>query len=81
MLNNNDSVSFIRKIDLNDSYKIYIQMSEYEGKEYLDIRKFYMDKQGEWNPTKQGITIPKNKIETVIPKLQEYLEEIFGFIG
>ncbi|MHA2085051.1 MAG: transcriptional coactivator p15/PC4 family protein [Candidatus Thorarchaeota archaeon] len=36
---------------------IRIQLKEYKGKHYLDIRNFYA-KDGKLNPTKKGISIP-----------------------
>jgi hypothetical protein len=46
---------------------IRVQKNEYKGKYYIDIRKFYEDKDsGEWLPTKKGISIPIDLAQKII---------------
>ncbi len=37
--------------------KIVFGVSEYKGKTYADIRIYYEDDEGEWKPTKKGVTV------------------------
>ena len=43
---------------------IRVQPTEYRGKKYVDVRKFF-DKEGEWTPTGKGISIPLDDVEGV----------------
>ncbi len=53
---------------------IGVQKNEYKGKVYIDIRKFYEDRDtGEWKPTRKGISIPINLAEEVAESIRELL--------
>ena len=53
---------------------IRIVKSEYQGKNYVDIRKYYLDKDtDEYKPTKKGISIPENLVEEVLKTIKEVL--------
>jgi len=43
-------------IQKNSLERIRIQRSEYKGHELIDIRVYYEAENGEWKPTKKGIT-------------------------
>ena len=47
-----------------------------EGDLFINLRKFYMDKEGEWKPTKQGISIPEGKAKKLLKYMKEELENI-----
>lgn len=38
--------------------QIRLVINEFNGVEYLHIRKYYMDFEEEWQPTKEGISFP-----------------------
>lgn len=47
-------------IERNEREIVRIALSEYSGREFIDIRIFYMDeKVGEYKPTKKGVTLAK----------------------
>ena len=46
--------------------RIQIEMKEYKKRKYLDIRTYYRSDDGEWKPTKKGVTIPPDAIEDLI---------------
>lgn len=49
------------EIQLTDYQKIVVSETEFEGKAYVDVRRFYRTKNGpEWRPTQKGISIPKD---------------------
>lgn len=37
--------------------KIVFSLSEFKGKSYADVRIYYEDDEGEWKPTKKGVTV------------------------
>jgi len=45
---------------------IRVRAKDFKGKNYLDIRVFYQDKEGEMQPTKKGISISLDIAEAVI---------------
>ena len=58
--------------------KLIFSVSEFKGKKYANIRIYYEDDEGEWKPTKKGITVSldtfaefKENIET----LETYLKD------
>jgi hypothetical protein len=48
----------VQSIDKNGTRRIQVEASEFKGKEFLDIREYYLNDDGEWRPTKRGVTIP-----------------------
>ena len=58
--------------------KIVFGVSEFRGKNYANIRIYYEDDEGEWKPTKKGISVSledfldfKQRVE----ELEGYLQE------
>lgn len=35
-----------------------LTVNEFRGSQYLHVRKYYLDFDGEWKPTKSGVAIP-----------------------
>lgn len=62
-------------VEKNPIERIHIEMKEYRKKKYLDIRTYYRADDGEWKPTKKGVTIPPDMIEDVIVALQKIEKE------
>jgi len=57
---------------------IRVQISEFEGKKYLDIRKFYLDKETEeYKPTRKGISLNPEIAEEVLNTAKEELDNLF----
>ncbi|MCZ6484116.1 MAG: transcriptional coactivator p15/PC4 family protein [Acidobacteria bacterium] len=47
----------IAEMEKSWNEKIVFSLSDYKGKNYADIRIYFEDDEGEWKPTKKGITI------------------------
>ena len=61
-------MAIIHDIDKGGGEIIRIETSEYRGKQYLNLRVWYTDKQsGEFKPTQKGVTLR--------PELYEELKE------
>ena len=59
----------------NKNSLIRIQIREYRGKQYLDIRKFYLDKDTEeFKPTPKGISIPMDRANEVLTIAREVID-------
>ena len=45
-------------VDETGSEQVRLVVNTFRGVEYISLRKYYMDFDEEWKPTKQGITMP-----------------------
>jgi hypothetical protein len=45
-------------ISKNKKDQIRIGLNEYKGRQYLDVRQFYLAGENDWKPTGKGITMP-----------------------
>ncbi len=61
------------EIDKNSLEKIRIQRTKYKGKEFIDMRTYYLDGD-EWKPTKKGVTFRPDRLDEVMKALKA-LEE------
>jgi len=55
--------------------RIQIEMKEYKKKKYLDIRTYYRSDEGEWKPTKKGVTIPPEALEDLIEAVNKIIKK------
>ena len=58
-------LGIIRDVDKGKGEIIRVEISEYKGKSYLNLRVWYTDKEGEFKPTQKGIAIPPELYEEV----------------
>lgn len=59
------------EIQKGETEKIVVGMNEYKGFKYVDIRLYFQDEEGNWHPTKKGITISPGKVEVLIGLLNK----------
>ncbi len=56
---------------------IRVSLSEFQGKQYVGARIYYMDDKGDWKPTKKGITLsPEN-----MAQVNEAIGEALALLG
>lgn len=48
---------------------IFIKLSSYKNSKFLDIRKYY-EENGEWKPTKKGITLSKDQLNDLLKMIK-----------
>lgn len=58
---------------------IFISLTSFKTKKYLDIRKRY-SKDGEWMPTKKGITLALDQYNELKKALEDNSEEILKWL-
>lgn len=63
------------EIYLNDTNKVKVILKDVNGKNYLDVRKYYLSKQEEYKATNKGIMLSESKWRELLPLLQELLSE------
>ncbi len=58
--------------------KIVFRLNEYRGRQYFDLRIYYEDDEGEWKPTKKGISVQVdrfNEFKENLGKLEQAVAE------
>ena len=76
-------------LDVVKQTQVRLTVSAFRGIEYLSLRKYYMDFEEEWKPSKEGITMPIDFINsrelfiglTEILSLAESKEVIMEYFG
>jgi len=58
-------------IHKSDDIIVRISENEYRDRKYIDIRQYYKDREGEFRPTKKGVTFSPDLLDDVIESLQE----------
>ncbi|MBP8625338.1 MAG: transcriptional coactivator p15/PC4 family protein [Syntrophorhabdaceae bacterium] len=51
--------------------KIIFALKEFKGKRYIDIRTYFENDDGEWLPTKKGITFSPDLLDDVMKILED----------
>lgn len=62
-------------IEKNPIERIQVELKEYRKKQYLDIRTYYRSDDGDWKPTKKGVTIPPDCMEDLLQAVIKINEE------
>jgi hypothetical protein len=58
--------------------KIIITVKEFKGKQYIDMRTYFENGEGEWIPTKKGISLTPDHLDEMITFLQEAKKKVAG---
>ena len=56
--------------------KIVFSLSEFKGKNYADVRVYYENDEGEWKPTRKGVTVAVDRFSEFkehVSSLEEFL--------
>ena len=69
-------MSQIVEIKKNKTNYVQIELREYEGHPYVDVREFYDDEEGRRLPTKKGITFSPKVLDAVVDGLVQLQNEI-----
>ena len=65
----------MKEIRKNKSEVIRIQLKEYEGHKLVDIRVWYEDENGEYKPTKKGISFNRHLSMNVSNAITEVMSD------
>ena len=57
--------------------KIVFSLSEFKGKSYADVRVYYEDDEGEWKPTRKGVTVAVDRFS----EFKEHVNSLEGFLA
>jgi hypothetical protein len=68
----------IAKFEKNATEQIHVTLREYRGHQLIDLRTYYQADNGEWRPTKKGISLSVelfSELKQAIIDLEKLLQE------
>lgn len=68
----------IGEIERNPTERLRVSTESYKGRDYIDVRIYYEADDGEWKPTKKGVTIAPDKAEEFIELVSKASKEMGG---
>lgn len=71
--------ALVARISKNPTEEVRISLTSYRGYDLVDIRVYYQDEQGEWRPTKRGVSLSVDsfaELREAISKVEERLNEL-----
>ncbi len=64
------------EIERNPTEVLRVSLENFKGRDYIDLRIYYQDENGEWKPTKKGVTVAPDKLDDVINFFNKAKEEL-----
>ncbi|MFM0058690.1 transcriptional coactivator p15/PC4 family protein [Paraburkholderia phytofirmans] len=64
-----DSRTFILEVQKNLRERVRVGLSRYRGREYVEIRVWYVDGAGEFQPSRQGVMLKPSLLPQLIQGL------------
>ena len=55
---------------------VKVSLTEFKGRQYIEVRTYYMADDGEWKPTRKGITLAPDLMKKVNSALTKALDEL-----
>ncbi len=53
----------IGEIERGETEVLRVSAEEYKGRKYIDVRIYFENDEGEWKPTKKGVTIQPERVD------------------
>ena len=67
----------VAEMEKSATERIFFSLSEFKGNSYADVRVHYEDSEGEWKPTKKGLTVPVDQF----PEFMKHVSELEEFLN
>jgi hypothetical protein len=61
----------IGDIERGETEVLRISAEEYKGRKYIDVRIYFENDEGEWKPTKKGVTIQPDKVDVFVDLIKK----------
>ncbi len=71
--------ALVARIAKNPTEEVRVSLTSYRGHDLVDIRVFFQDEQGEWRPTKRGVSLSIDsftELREAIVKAEEMLNAL-----
>jgi hypothetical protein len=68
--------ALVARIAKNPTEEVRVSLTSYRGHDLVDIRVFFQDEQGEWRPTKRGVSLSVDsfaELREAVVKAEEML--------
>jgi len=59
------------ELERSETEKLIIEGTEFKGRELVSLRIYFLSKEDEWLPTKNGVTFRHNQLDEVIESLNK----------
>jgi excisionase family DNA binding protein len=71
----------IGAVQKNSQEEIRVNIQNYQGTDIIDLRTYWQNAEGEWIPTKKGISLTYHVVENVIKLLQKAFKKMPEPVG
>ena len=61
----------IGEIERGETEVLRVSTEEYKGRKYIDVRIYFENDEGEWKPTKKGITIQPERLDAFMELIKK----------
>lgn len=61
----------IAVLDVSDNKRLILSLNEFRGQELIDLRENYLNKEGNYNPTKKGISFNSEHLEGFVKMINK----------
>ena len=71
--------ALVARIAKNPTEEVRISLTSFRGHDLVDIRVFFQDEQGEWRPTKRGVSLSVDsfaELREAVVKAEEMLNTL-----
>ena len=69
---------FVHEFDKSSTEKVCFSVSEFKGSEYVNIRIYFEADDGEWRPTKKGITVSTELVDELYQGISKLRVKVNG---
>lgn len=69
-----DEERIIAEFERAPGQKVVVRRTRFREKEYLDLRQFFQGDDGQWLPTKKGVSLPWELRSALVEALQKEQE-------
>ena len=73
-----DERELVHCFDRSATEQVQVSVSKYKGKTYADIRIYYKADDGEYRPTKKGITVSPAQLPELGEAIRKLIEKVAG---
>jgi hypothetical protein len=73
-----DERELVHSFDRSATEQVQVSLSKYKGKTYVDLRIYYRASDGEYRPTKKGITVSPAQLPELGEAIRKLREKVGG---
>jgi hypothetical protein len=73
-----DERELVHSFDRSATEQVQVSLSKYKGKTYVDLRIYYRASDGEYRPTKKGITVSPAQLPELGEAIRKLIEKVGG---